>query len=103
MKNITVFGKLPKVSIPTPHGKSYSLDFGYVIDDGNNSELYLVVETKGYDSFSEIGKTEQLKIKSAEKFFEQLKVLKGVDISFQTKINSDELSQIISKMKQLLP
>ena len=99
VKSITVFGKLPKVSIPTPHGKSYSPDFGYVIEGKDAKELYLVVETKGYDSVSDIDSKERLKIKSAEKFFEQLKVLKGIDISFKTKINSDELALIITKMR----
>ena len=97
VKSITVFGKLPKVSIPTPHGKSYSPDFGYVIEGQNAEELYLVVETKGYDSVGDIDMKEQLKIKSAEKFFEQLKVLKGIDVSFKTKINSDELLSMIEK------
>ena len=100
VKSITVFGKLPKVSIPTPHGKSYSPDFGYVIECQNAHELYLVVETKGYDSVSDIDIKEQLKIKSAEKFFEQLKVLKGIDIHFKTKINSDELILMIDKIRK---
>lgn len=97
-QQITVFGKLPSLKIPTPHGKSYSPDFAYVLDDGNQQELYLVVETKGYDSFSEIGHVEQLKIKSATRFFEALKEQKGVEVKFKTKINGDELSQMIASM-----
>ncbi|CAA6806356.1 MAG: Type III restriction-modification system restriction subunit (EC [uncultured Sulfurovum sp.] len=97
-QKITVFGKLPSLKIPTPHGKSYSPDFAYVIDNGESSELYLVVETKGYDAFSEIGNAEKLKIKSAERFFESLKEQKGIEVSFRTKINGNELSQMISEM-----
>jgi type III restriction enzyme len=100
VKSITVFGKLPKVSIPTPHGRSYSPDFGYVIEGKNEKELYLVVETKGYDSISDIDMKEQLKIKSAEKFFEQLKYEKGIEVLFKTKINKDELSGIITEIKK---
>jgi type III restriction enzyme len=96
--NITVFGKLPSLKIPTPHGKSYSPDFAYVLNDGEHQELYLVVETKGYDSFTKIGNDEQLKIKSAERFFETLKEQKGIEVTFKTKINGDELSQMIAKM-----
>jgi type III restriction enzyme len=100
VKSITVFGKLPKVSIPTPHGKNYSPDFGYVIEGKNEKELYLVVETKGYDSISDIDMKEQLKIKSAEKFFEQLKQEKGIEVLFKTKINKDELSGIITEIRK---
>lgn len=32
IKRITVFGKLPKVNIPTAHGRHYNPHFGYVIE-----------------------------------------------------------------------
>jgi len=38
-KKITVFAKLPKVNIPTAHGKSYNPDFAYVIEQDNKKEL----------------------------------------------------------------
>lgn len=94
-KKITVFGKLPRVNIPTAHGRNYNPDFGYVIEQKGKKELYFIVETKGYDSFEKISKKEQLQIKSAEKFFEKLKD-KGINIEYKTKLNSPELSQIIS-------
>ncbi|MFY4779843.1 DEAD/DEAH box helicase, partial [Aliarcobacter butzleri] len=53
-KRIIVFGKLPKVNIPTAHGRHYNPDFGYVIESENGKELYFVVETKGYDKFDDI-------------------------------------------------
>lgn len=93
-KKITVFGKLPRVNIPTAHGRNYNPDFGYVIEQKGKKELYFIVETKGYDSFEKISKKEQLQIKSAEKFFEKLKD-KGINIEYKTKLNSPELSQII--------
>ena len=96
-KKITVFGKLPRVSIPTPHGKSYSPDFAYVVDDAGEETLYFVVETKGVDSLQDVSMTENLKIKSAEKFFETLRE-KGVNIHYKTKINSDTLSDMISSI-----
>lgn len=92
---ITVFGKLPRVNIPTAHGRNYNPDFGFVLQGKDKKELYFIVETKGYDTFNEIGVKEKLQIKSAEKFFEKLKE-KGVNIEYKTKLNSPELSQLIS-------
>lgn len=94
-KRITVFGKLPKVNIPTAHGKSYNPDFGYVIECDDKKELYFVVETKGYEKFDEISASEKLKIKSAQAFFKKLQE-KGINVHFETKLNSPELSQLIS-------
>jgi type III restriction enzyme len=94
-KKITVFAKLPKVNIPTAHGKNYNPDFAYVIEQDDKKELYFIVETKGYDDFNEIGTTEKLKIASAEAFFKELKK-QGINIEYKTKLNSPELSSIIS-------
>ena len=94
-KRITVFGKLPKVNIPTAHGRHYNPDFGYVIEIGNGKELYFVVETKGYDKFDDISTKEKLQIKSAEAFFRKLREM-GVNVEYQTKLNSPDLSQLIS-------
>jgi type III restriction enzyme len=98
---ITVFAKLPKIDIPTPAGK-YNPDFGYVIHQGGAAQaLYLVVETKGYDSHADIPAREKWKIDSAKKFFQALQDLpalkaKGVQIHYQTKINNESLAQLIS-------
>ena len=94
-KKIIVFGKLPKVNIPTAHGRSYNPDFGYVIESNNEKELYFVVETKGYDNFDDISTKEKLQIKSAEAFFKELKD-KGINVEYKTKLNNPELSQLIS-------
>lgn len=96
-KKITVFAKLPKVNIPTAHGRSYNPDFGYVIEQGNQKELYFIVETKGYDTFDEISTKEKLQIKSAEAFFRQLKS-EGINVEYRAKLNSPELSQMISNI-----
>ncbi len=94
-KKITVFGKLPKVNIPTAHGRHYNPDFGYVIESKDGKELYFVVEAKGYDKFYDISTKERLQIKSAEAFFKKLKDI-GVNVEYKTKLNSPELSQLIS-------
>jgi type III restriction enzyme len=93
-KKIVVFGKLPKVNIPTAHGRNYNPDFGYVIESNEQKELYFVVETKGYDKFDDISTKEKLQIKSAEAFFKKLQE-KGVNVEYKTKINQDDLSQMI--------
>ncbi|MFW2600643.1 DEAD/DEAH box helicase family protein [Aliarcobacter butzleri] len=94
-KRITVFGKLPKVNIPTAHGRHYNPDFGYVIESKDGKELYFVVESKGYDKFDDISTKEKLQIKSAEAFFKKLREI-GVNVKYQTKLNSPDLSQLIS-------
>ncbi|MDQ1325807.1 MAG: type restriction enzyme [Campylobacterota bacterium] len=94
-KRITVFGKLPRVNIPTAHGRSYNPDFGYAIETNDKKELYFIVETKGHDKFEDISIKEKLQIKSAEAFFRKLKE-KGVNVHYKTKLNSPELSQLIS-------
>ena len=94
-KRIIVFGKLPRVNIPTAHGKNYNPDFGYVIEENDKKELYFVVETKGYDTFDAISDSEKLKIKSAEAFFKELQK-KGFNVKYKLKLNSPELTQMIS-------
>jgi len=91
---ITVFAKLPKVNIPTIHGKSYNPDFGYVIQENGHKSLYFIVETKGVDDINKISKEETLKIESAKVFFETMKK-KGYNVYYKSKINSDQLSQMI--------
>lgn len=101
---ITVFAKLPKINIPTPAG-NYNPDFGYAIAQGGNAQaLYLVVETKGYDNLGDIPAREKWKIKSARQFFKALQALpqlkgNGVQIHYQTKINSDTLAQLIASLQ----
>jgi type III restriction enzyme len=100
---ITVFAKLPKINIPTPAG-NYNPDFGYVLTrDGNAQALYLVVETKGYDSLGEIPSKERWKIDSAKQFFKALQDLpalkgSGVQVKYQPKINGESLAQLIMGM-----
>lgn len=97
MDSIAVFAKLPKINIPTPVGH-YNPDFGYaLLKDGAAQALYLVVETKGYDAASELGRKEAFKIQSARRFFEALKA-RGVPVSYQTKINQESLAGVIAGM-----
>jgi type III restriction enzyme len=99
---ITVFAKLPRVNIPTPLG-NYNPDFGYVLSaDGKAKSLYLVVETKGYDSFTQVPERERWKIASAAAFFIALRDQHGVDVSFKRKLNSDGLSALLAEIDPAL-
>ena len=96
-QRITVFAKLPRIQIPTPVG-NYNPDFGYVLHQGDQAQaLYLVVETKGYDHESDIPTQERWKIASAKRFFEALRA-QGVPVQFQTKINQQQLVQLIGQI-----
>ncbi|MDE4988508.1 hypothetical protein, partial [Francisella tularensis] len=47
-QQLTVFAKLPSISIPTPK-KSYNPDFAYLVDRGENqNQIFIVGETKSY-------------------------------------------------------
>lgn len=95
MDTVTLFAKLPRVNIPTPLG-NYNPDFGYAVHRQDAAQaLYLVVETKGYESKTEIPAAERHKIDSAERFFKALQH-EGVPVRFETKINRERLGDLIS-------
>lgn len=99
---ITVFAKLPRVKIPTPLGE-YNPDFGYVLNvEGKSNALFLVVETKGYDSFAEVPERERWKIASAEAFFSALKEQHGVKVDFKRKLNGDALGALLAEIDPTL-
>lgn len=94
---VTVFAKLPKISIPTPF-KSYSPDFAYLIQNKEGKKLFLVVETKGYGSTQDISSMEQQKINYAKQFFKDLqKEVTDISIEFKTRINNQNLIDLIKE------
>jgi len=97
--SITVYAKLPKIKIPLPFG-TFSPDFAYVINQGDNKSLYLVVETKGYNTLydTHFSKIEQRKISFTKKFIQLLQEKNNVPIYYQTKINKQELSTIVQNI-----
>lgn len=77
-------------------------NFGYVITKGEQPQaLYLVVETKGYDSLQDVSERERWKIESAKHFFNALKQV-GIPVHFKTKINNESLAQLIVQIDPLL-
>ncbi len=97
---IVVFAKLPYISIPTPY-KRYNPDFAYFIKTSKGKQLFLVVETKGYDSESDISGREKTKIDYAKKFFEKLNTtLPDIDVKFETRTNTQGLIDLLNEVAQ---
>ncbi len=97
MPEIEIFGKLPKLEIKTPLGK-YNPDFCYAIKSAEGTKVFLVVEAKGYDAFSDIPENEQAKIDFAKKYFEALGEHykdQNIKISFKERINKTQLAALI--------
>ena len=98
--SITVFAKLPKISIPTPY-MSYNPDFAYYIQGTNGNKLYLIVETKGYDFEAEIPDDEKLKIAYAKKFFARLnEKTPEAKIVYKQRINRQTLADILEDIRR---
>jgi len=94
---VTVFAKLPKISIPTPY-KSYNPDFAYLIEKVQGKKLFLIVETKGYKSQQDIPPEEKQKINYAEKFFKKLQELcPNVEIIYKKRLNKSSLADLIEE------
>lgn len=92
-KEIIVFAKLPKFSIPTPF-KNYEPDFAYLLKDKNGQRIFFVCETKGYDDASQIPELERKKIDYAKRFFKALQESlqdKNIKIIYNTRINKQDL------------
>ena len=97
-QTVTVFAKLPRIDIPTPF-KTYNPDFAYVVSYDNGQTLFLVVETKGYDSEVEVPQDQRKKIDYGHKFFESLRktLPEDVKIDFQSRLNVDGLSEVLRR------
>lgn len=93
---ITVFAKLPRLSIPTPY-RHYNPDFAYYINTKEGKKIFFIVETKGYDSERAIPSDERANIAYARKFFQQLNDEVGDDIEviFKQRINRDNLTELL--------
>lgn len=103
MREIEIFGKLPKLKIKTPLGE-YNPDFCYAVKGTAGNTLFLVVESKGYDKSSDIPSSEKAKIEFAKKYFEYLndyykKQNANVRISFKERINNTQLASLITQLK----
>jgi len=99
IESIELFGKLPRLKIKTPFG-DYNPDFCYAVKSHGNKKLFLIVESKGYDTSTKIPAKENGKIYFAKKHFELLNELyknDSVKILYRERINNVELLQLISE------
>ena len=95
--SIEIFGKLPKLEIKTPLGK-YNPDFCYCVKNSYGNKMFLVVESKGYKTLSEVSDSEKAKIDFAKKYFDALNEYykdDNVKISFKERINTTQLASLI--------
>ena len=98
MESIEIFGKLPRLKIKTPLGE-YNPDFCYAIKNTEGSQVFLVVEAKGYNSSTAIPESEKAKIDFAKKYFEALNEHyknDNIRISFKERINKAQLAALIN-------
>lgn len=100
IKEVTVFGKIPKnsVRIPVANGGTYSPDFMYLVDkkDGS-SELNLIIESKDVESEHDLRGKEDYKIECAKKLFEQLEN-EGINIKFRKQLSTDKVGTIVKNL-----
>ena len=100
IKEIIVYGKIPKssIAIPTITGQSYSPDFMYVIKKENGEKiLNVIVETKDVENKSSLRGIEEAKINCARVFFNQL-TIDGYKVEFQAQLNNKKIRQIIDEV-----
>lgn len=99
IKEIEIFGKLPRLKIKTPLG-DYNPDFCYAIKSEKGKKVFLIVEAKGYNTSTEIPVNEKAKIGFAKKYFEALNEYykdKDIKVSFKERINRTQLAALITE------
>lgn len=97
-EKIVVFAKLPKISIPTPY-KSYSPDFAYFVRGESGNNVFLIVETKGYNRTAQVPDEDMRKTKYAEKFFAELdRRTPSVQVVFRRRLNRDSFSSLLREI-----
>ena len=98
--SVTVYGKIPtkSVAIPTIMGGTYSPDFMYVVKrKGGKSELNVVIEVKDVEKDADLHKSEAMKIKCAEVFYDMLRK-DGIDVRYQKQLKNQKLADIIAQV-----
>ncbi len=100
ISSIQIFGKMPRLKIKTPLGE-YNPDFCYAIKSTEGNKIFLIVESKGYKTYTAIPENEKRKIDFAKKYFEALNMHyknKNIKISFKERINATQLASLIKNL-----
>lgn len=95
--SIEIFGKLPKLEIKTPLGR-YNPDFCYAIKSTEGNKIFLVVESKGYDTITTVSESEKAKIDFAKKYFFALNEYykdENIKITFKERLSTTQFSSLI--------
>ena len=96
--SIEIFGKLPKLEIKTPLGR-YNPDFCYAIKSTEGNKIFLVVESKGYDTITAVSESEKAKIDFAKKYFLALNEYykdENIKITFKERLSTTQFSSLIN-------
>ena len=97
---VIVYGKIPRnsIAIPTITGETYSPDFMYVVrKDNGEKEFNIVVETKDVENKTKLRGIEDVKIKCAEVFFNNLSA-QGYNVHFHTQLSNKKMLQIVKEV-----
>lgn len=99
---VVVFGKIPRKSIQIPlfTGGTTSPDFMYIINSKNSEfEINFIVETKDVKFDKSLRYDEEIRIKSAQKFFETMKK-DGINIVFKKQLKNDDIVSMIKELEK---
>ena len=93
---IIVYAKLPRgFLIPTPIG-DYNPDWAISFKSGTVTHLYFMAETKGSMSSMQFREVEKIKIKCAQKFFEELnKHIESDKVKYEVVDSYDSLMNVV--------
>lgn len=93
---VIAFGKIPRQSIQVPlyFGGTTSPDFMYLLKDGDDYRLGLIIETKDVDKDEDLRGVEKHKISAAKKFFETMKA-DGINVEFKKQFKRDQVYTMI--------
>ena len=97
IEGVTVFTKIPRnsIKIPVAGGGTYSPDFAYIVKTKSGEILNFVIEAKGTDGAEDLRKSEERKIKHAEKLFAEIS--KEIKVVFKTQFDGDRIAELIGQ------
>lgn len=97
IEGVIVFTKIPRnsIKIPVAGGGTYSPDFAYIVKTKSGEILNFVIEAKGTDGAEDLRKSEERKIKHAEKLFAEIS--KEIKVVFKTQFDGERIAELIGQ------
>lgn len=83
--------------MPLFFGGTTSPGFMYLLKKDGKQELNFIVETKDIEQESSLRHIKKMKIESAKKFFETLKI-DGVNVRFEEQLKKDDVESLIREV-----